>query len=138
MERRLSLWFNSTLGLFSMLMQRQETQGAWVKFPKAWYGELQVLDLDSLNDKQLSILDNLWTQVQNSDLSPFPEISRDIVRKNIDDAFSQILGIPSLDELRNMLSREPMIAMQCLSPIDRRRSVQSELINQSKSNSLTF
>jgi hypothetical protein len=37
MERRLALWFNSTLGLFSMLMQRQETRGAWVKFPKAWY-----------------------------------------------------------------------------------------------------
>ena len=112
MERRLSLWFNSTLGIFSMLMQRQETEGAWVKFPKTWYNDLQVLDLNALNANQTSILDNLWTQVQNCDLSPFTEISLDPIRKCIDDAFSQVLGIPQLDELRNMLSREPMISMQ--------------------------
>ena len=112
MERRLALWFNSTLGLFSLLMQRQETRGAWVKFPKAWYNDLQVLDLGSLDSDQCLVLDNLWAQVQNCEFSPFPEMSKDQIRKSIDDAFSQVLAIPSLDELRNMLSQEPMITMQ--------------------------
>ena len=94
MERHMALWFNSTLGLFSLLMQRQETRGAWVKFPKAWYNDLQVIDLRSLNSDQSLILDNLWTQTQNCEFSPFPEMSNDQLRKSIDDAFSQVLGIP--------------------------------------------
>ena len=114
MERRLALWFNSTLGLFSLLMQRQETRGAWVKFPKAWFNDLQVLDLSSLDSDQCLVLDDLWAQVQNCEFSPFPEMSKEQLRKRIDDAFSQVLGIPSLDELRSMLSREPMISMQSL------------------------
>lgn len=112
MERRLALWFNSTLGLCSMLMQRQETEGSWVKFPKTWYNDLQVLDLNALNTNQSLILDNLWTQIQNSEFSPFPEMSKDPVRKCIDDCFSKVLGIPPLDELRDILSREPMISMK--------------------------
>ncbi len=112
MERRLALWFNSTLGLFSLLMQRQETRGAWVKFPKAWYNDLQVLDLDSLSSEKCLILDNLWSQIQNCEFLPFPQMSNDPIRKRIDDAFSMVLGIPPLDELRNMLSREPMISMK--------------------------
>jgi hypothetical protein len=98
MERRLALWFNSTLGLFSMLMQRQETRGAWVKFPKAWYNELHVLDLRCLNESQTLALDGLWAQVSNRDLLPFPNICSDEARKTID----------------NVLSKEPIISMQPL------------------------
>jgi len=114
MERRLALWFNSTLGLFTLLMQRQETEGAWVKFPKAWYEQLQIMDLNSLNKSQTDILDKLWTQVQNRDLLPFPKMGSDQTRKLIDDAFSKVLGTPPMDQLRNMLSQEPLISMQSL------------------------
>lgn len=114
MERRLALWFNSTLGLFTMLMQRQETEGAWVKFPKAWYEPLQILDLNSLDRSQIDALDALWTQIQNRDLLPFPQMSSDETRRIIDDAFSKILGIPALDQLRILLSREPIISMKPL------------------------
>jgi len=114
MERRLALWFNSTLGLFTMLMQRQETRGAWVKFPKAWYEPLQILDLNTLDRSQIDALDDLWTQIHNRDLLPFPQMSSDETRKIIDDAFSKILGIPALDQLRILLSREPIISMKPL------------------------
>lgn len=114
MERRLALWFNSTLGLFTMLMQRQETRGAWVKFPKAWYEQLQILDLNSLDRSQIDALDNLWTQIHNRDLLPFPQMSSDETRKTIDDTFSKILEIPALDQLRILLSREPLISMKPL------------------------
>jgi len=112
MERRLALWFNSTMGLFTMLMQRQETEGAWVKFPKAWYEQLQILDLNSLTKSQIDFLDDLWTKVMNRDLLPFPQLSNDETRKIIDDTFSQLLGIPTVEQLRNMLSREPLISME--------------------------
>lgn len=112
MERRLALWFNSTLGLLTMLMQRQETRGAWVKFPKAWYEQLYILDLNSLDKSQSEALDELWNKVKNQDLLPFPQISGDQTRKLLDDTFSSILGIPPLDQLRTMLSREPFISMR--------------------------
>jgi hypothetical protein len=112
MEQRLALWFNSTLGLFTMLMQGQETEGAWMKFPKAWYERLQILDLNSLTKSQSAALDKLWVTVKSQDLLPFPQMSGDQTRKLIDDTFSHMLGIPSLDQLRTMLSREPFISMR--------------------------
>jgi hypothetical protein len=114
MERRLALWFNSTLGLFTLLMQRQETKGPWVKFPKAWYEQLQVLDLNSLSRGQKRALDELWTEVRDRQLLPFPQLRNDVTRKRIDEVFSQVLEIPLLDQLRDMLSREPLISMQLL------------------------
>jgi hypothetical protein len=112
MERRLSLWFNSTLGIFTMLMQRQETSGSWVKFPKNRYEKLNVLNLNLLTLHQLNKLDNVWNEINNKPLKPFPEMDQDENRKIIDDVFSEILGAPSLDILRNMLAREPMISMR--------------------------
>jgi hypothetical protein len=114
MERRLALWFNSTIGLFSMLMQRQETRGPWVKFPKTWYEEIEILDLNSLTQGQLNLLDDLWLEVNGRNLLPFPQIANDETRKTIDDAFSDILSIPRLDLLRTLLSQEPVISMRSL------------------------
>jgi hypothetical protein len=113
-ERRLALWFNSTLGLFSMLMQRQETRGPWVKFPKTWYEEIQILDLNSLTQSQLNMLDDLWQRVNNQNLLPFPEIANDEIRRIIDDTFSDVLDIPHLTLLRNLLAQEPVISERAL------------------------
>jgi len=85
-----------------------------VKFPKAWYEQLQILDLNSLDRSQIDALDNLWTQIHNRDLLPFPQMSSDETRKTIDDTFSKILEIPALDQLRILLSREPLISMKPL------------------------
>jgi hypothetical protein len=114
MERCLALWLNSTLGLLTILMQRQETEGSWVKFPKAWYEQLQVLDLNSLSRDQKHALDKLWTEVRDRELLPFPQLRNDATRRRIDEVFSQVLEIPPLDQLRDMLSREPLISMQLL------------------------
>ena len=109
MERRLALWFNSSLGLFSLIMQRQETRGAWCKFPKAWYEELPVIDLRAFSKENLHALDKLWDSVSEKAFTPFPQLASDPVRKQIDDVFSKILDIPSLDDFREILNREPLI-----------------------------
>lgn len=116
MERRLALWFNSSIGLFTLLMRRQETEGAWVKFPKAWYEEQQILDLNSLTEDQTNALDSLWKQTQNRDLLPFPQMDNDPTRKLVDDSFAQVFGISStaFDQLRSLLAQEPIISMQIL------------------------
>jgi hypothetical protein len=110
MERRVALWFNSTLGLFTMLMQRQETRGAWIKFPKAWYETLMILDLRTLDSYQSRLLDNLWNQIRDKTLLPCGKMDVDDNRKLIDNTLSEILGMPTIDPLRMMLRNEPMMS----------------------------
>lgn len=110
MERRLALWLNSSLGLLTLLMRRQDTRGPFVKFPKAWWEATAVLDLESFNDTQLEQLDNLWKEVQNEDLEPFPNIVDDEVRIKIDSTFEDILNIEGLDAVRKFIGREPVMA----------------------------
>jgi hypothetical protein len=112
MERRLSLWFNSTLGILTLLMQREETKGAWIKFPKTWYEDLKILDLNLLTDEQNDQLDQTYQEISDSSFLPFPQINQDPIRAQIDETFSNVLGLPPLDELRELLSREPMISME--------------------------
>ena len=112
MEERLCLWFNSSLGIFTMLMQRQETEGAWVKFPKAWYEKLRVSDLRVLTGDQVDVLDKLWKKVNGKSLLPFPEIDEDEVRATIDDGVAQVLGLPSFEPLRKLLALEPVMSME--------------------------
>jgi hypothetical protein len=93
-----------------MLMQRQETRGAWVKFPKAWYETLTILDIRTLDSYQNRLLDNLWNQIRDKALMPFGKMDVDDNRKLIDNTFSEILGIPTIDPLRTMLCNEPMMS----------------------------
>ena len=90
-------------------MQRQETEGPWCKFPKAWYEDLLTLDLRELSEDDLGMLDHLWDTISDEQFLPFPQIAIDPVRRQIDDVFSKILRIQSLDEFREILSKEPLI-----------------------------
>jgi hypothetical protein len=112
MERRLCLWFNSSLGILTMLMQRQETEGSWVKFPKAWYEKLRVGDLRGLGSGRKDSLDELWKKINSKTLLPFPEIQNDEVRATIDIGVADALGLPSFEPIRNLLGREPMMSME--------------------------
>lgn len=109
MEQRLALWFNSTLGLFTLIMQRQETEGPWCKFPKAWYEGLPVLDLRTLSNYNLHALDDLWTSISDKEFLPIPQLANDPIRREIDNVFSKVLGIPALNEFREILGNEPLI-----------------------------
>lgn len=109
MERRLALWLNSTLGLVSMLGQRQDTEGPFVKFPKAWWESTDVLDLDSLDDEELQQLDELWEEISDEGFEPFPEIADDDTREKIDDTFEDILDVDGISTIRDFLSREPVV-----------------------------
>lgn len=114
MERRLALWFNSTLGLFQLLMQRQETEGPWSKFSKAWYEELRVLDLRALSAEHLKSIDDLWDSVSDRRFLRMPDMATDPVRSEIDETFATILGIPPLGDFRDMLAREPLFTRSAI------------------------
>lgn len=115
MERRLALWLNSTPGFLSLLTRAQETRAPFVKLPKTWWENTEILDLSSLNQEQLDTLDALWDDINDESLRPFPEIATDEVRARIDETFEEILGLDSLSTIREMLSREPRITDESIS-----------------------
>jgi hypothetical protein len=56
----------------------------------------------------MNILDDVWKCLNNKPLRPFKELNTDSARKSIDDAFSEILNIPSVNSLHELLSAEPI------------------------------
>ena len=115
MEKRLALWLNSTLGLISVFMTKSETEGALVSFSKKNYEKFHVLDLNSLSPKNLKILDKLWNSVSSKNIGVYSKMKDDKIRKEIDDVFCKIFKINSLDDVRLILSREPIITQKIIS-----------------------
>ena len=113
-EKTLALWLNSTLGIFLLVANRQETEGAWMKFKKPVLSSLPVLNLGSLSDKQLSQLSAAYDKVCQEELRPFPEMDKDPVRARIDAAVSQALGLPDFSILRSLLAQEPVVCLKRL------------------------
>ena len=115
LTKPLILWFNSTIGVLLLLSHREETEGPWVGFKKGLLLELPVLDIASLSKKQIDLLCSRFPLISNGSLKPLPYIEEDGVRAEIDDLFSEVLGLPDLRPLREMLAREPVICLRSLS-----------------------
>jgi hypothetical protein len=109
--KALTLWLNSTLGLFLLIANRLETHGAWVKFKKPTLHKLLVLDVRKLKDAQLRQLTNAFDRLADVPLHPLPQMADDEGRAAIDEAISQVLGLGDLTKLRRALAREPVITL---------------------------
>ena len=114
LEKILVLWLNSSLGIVTLLSNREETRGAWVDFKKPRLLNLPVLDLKSLSPAQVTYLVAGFDRLSAKPLGHIPEIATDPVRAEIDALFSKALHLPDLAVLREMLAREPVI---CLKPL---------------------
>jgi len=114
-EKALTLWLNSTPGLLVLLSNREETQGAWVKFRKPTLSGMPVIDVRSIGTDQLSHLVGAYDTLSTRALLPFPQMAADPVRKGIDDAVSDALGLPDLSILRTLLAQEPVVCLRALS-----------------------
>jgi len=114
MEKALTLWLNSTLSLFILLSNRQDTRGAWVQFKKPILSGLPILDLRALTPDQLSALAAAYDRLSTQTLQPLPRMAQDETRAAIDAAISATLGLPDLTLLRTMLAHEPVITMKRL------------------------
>lgn len=114
LEKALTLWLNSTLGLMLFWARRQETQGAWVEFKQKALNGMVVLDIRSLNASQKKIIISAYDNLSTKPLLPFPQMANDPVRQEIDATFSAALGLPDLSVVRKLLGQEPVV---CLKPL---------------------
>jgi hypothetical protein len=66
-----------------------------------------------LSSAQKDALAAAYDQVCHSPLLPFPQMAHDTVRRDIDTAIAQVLGLPDFSVLRDLLAQEPVV---CLKP----------------------
>lgn len=103
------MWLNSTLGTLTLVAHRVPTEGSWVQFKKPTIENLPILDVRALSERQLTQLASSYEKFASLDLRTIPNMADDPVRMAVDDAFSKVLGLPSLDSLREELAAEPVI-----------------------------
>lgn len=113
-EKGLVLWLNSTLGLLALLAVREETRGAWCDFKKPSLQKLPVPNFSAMSEDLLEFLDTEFDRLCNSELKPFPGMSSDLVRAEIDRAIAVAMDIPELTPLRQLLAQEPIVSLQPL------------------------
>lgn len=113
-EKTLILWLNSTLGMLELIANRQETEGAWVKFKKPVLSNLPVLDLAALTEEQVTFLAESFDEVSHEVIQPFPQMADDPVRSRIDAAISEALRLPDYSMLRKLLAQEPVVCLKRL------------------------
>ncbi len=112
-DKILALWFNSSLGLLSLMAARVDTEGAWVELKKPILENLKVLDPSALTASARGTLVQTFDRVKLKELQPLPALAVDVVREQIDDAFVKVLSLGGdLSPVRKRLAAEPVISGQ--------------------------
>jgi hypothetical protein len=92
----LTVWLNSTLNLFQLLVERKETEGGWLWFDDYVLKEFLMPNLKSLSDNDKNTIIAL---LQKHGKTPLPSIllqlqNKHPIRKEVDKVFLRILGMP--------------------------------------------
>ena len=109
-EKALAVWLNSSLGLLTILAQRTSTRGGWVATKKADLEDLPVLDFRQLSKPQLRHLSDLFDKMSEAEFERLPGMAHCPARQSLDDGVSEILGLPNLGTLRDLLASEPVVS----------------------------
>lgn len=110
-EKAMVVSLNSSLGILILIGQREETRGAWVDFKKPSLLSMPVLDVWSLSADNLRKLAEVYDHVADNSLLTLGEIDCDTTRRAIDEGLGEVLGLPDLSILRNLLAREPILRL---------------------------
>ena len=109
--KSLCLYLNSTLGLLSMLGERDNRKPSYPSFSLDTLRSLPVPDFTMLDEPTLDLLSDAFDCLQHETLLSFPEIADDPVRAQIDDAVIHALGLDAewVATIRRELAREPSV-----------------------------
>ena len=109
-DKALAVYLNSSIGLLALLATRNTTEGSWVKLKKADLKEMPVLDLRRLSTSQVQNLSRLFDSLATAEFERLPRMAHCPARRALDDGIAQILGLPDLSTLRDLLASEPVIS----------------------------
>ena len=108
----LLLWMNSTLGLLFYYGRRTITRSAWMQMKKPAWQAMPVLDVRNLDQEQMASLSATYDLVSKKTLLPLAQLDSDPTRIQIDEALCEVLSLPSLSPIRELLVREPGLTGQ--------------------------
>ena len=109
--KALCLYLNSTPGLLSLLGERDNRKPSYPSFSLDTLRSLPVPNLAVLGAAELGMLDDCFDRLGKDELLPFPRMDEDPVRRQIDEAVTQALGIDPewVATIRRELAREPSV-----------------------------
>ena len=107
----LCLYLNSTPGLLSLLGGRDNKIPSYPSFSLDTLRSLPVPNFAELDNDARANLNEAFDLLQNQTLMPLPYMHEDPVRKQIDDAVVNALGLDAewVDRVRRELAREPSV-----------------------------
>jgi len=114
-EKALLLWLNSTPALLLMLSRRVTTEGAWMQVKKPAWTTMPVLNVQALPEATVAQLAAAYDVVCTKKLQALAKLDVDPVRAEIDAALSNMLGLPDLAPMRQLIAREPGLTGKGLS-----------------------
>ena len=109
-DKALSVYLNSSVGLLTLLATRNTTRGGWVKLKKVDLSATSVLDPRRLSPSQLQRLSDLFDALSEEEFERLPGMAHCPTRRRLDDGISEILGLPDLATLRDLLASEPVVS----------------------------
>ena len=109
-EKALTVWLNSSLGLLTLLSVRNTTEGSWVQLKKSDLRDVPVLDTRRLSASQLRRLSDLFDEMSEAEFERLPGMADCPARRRLDEGVSEILGLPELGNLRRLLASEPVVS----------------------------
>jgi len=107
----LCLWFNTTWGILSLLVDRQETMGAWINIKMTQWRLVKVLNINELSDSLKQSLIKVFDKFKDLDLGRIPqqynnESDTYKLRRELDKSFLKALQIDVKDKDLDSLYQE--------------------------------
>ena len=109
--KSLCLYLNSTPGLLSLLGARDNRVPSYPSFSLDTLRSLPVPNLAAFGAAEREMLDSWFDWLANDTLLPFPRMVEDPVRRQIDEAVTQALGLDAewVATIRRELAKEPSV-----------------------------
>ena len=109
--KALCLYLNSTPGLLSLLGGRDNRKPSYPSFSLDTLRSLPVPNFAALGSAERGLLDGWFDWLENDTLLPLPRMHEDPVRRQIDEAVTQALGLDPewVATIRRELAREPSV-----------------------------
>jgi hypothetical protein len=109
--KSLILWLNTTWGLLSVLADRTETEGGWIRLTITKWKVQPVLDVTKLDEDSVKGLATIFDKYCERNLRRLPQQFNpkdvDAIRRGIDKEFLDVLGVrladKDLDELYSLV-----------------------------------
>ena len=109
--RSLCLYLNSTLGLLTLLGERDNKVPSYPAFSLDTLRSLPMPNLAELESAERGLLTSWFDWLSSQPLLPLPRMDEDPVRRQIDDVVTKALGIDAewVSRIRRELAREPSV-----------------------------